>query len=159
MYTYACTRVYTCLCTRLYACLYTCEYTCVCTCPNTCVHISINMSVHMSSHTYMCTCMYKCLQVLNFARAPSTHVSHVSGTLFCEMPSHAKWLSGRILLNKIQQESPGCIIVANRDHEVCLAAEHAKRRGSLRSQELVDANPEGAVLFSSTDYILATAAL
>ena len=44
--------------------------------------------------------------------------------------------------------------------EVCLAAEHAERRGSARSNEAVDTDVEGAVPFSQkADFILATAAL
>ena len=42
------------------------------------------------------------------------------------------------------QESPGCPAVVSRDHAVCLAAEHAERRGSPRLHELGDADAEGA---------------
>ena len=40
-------------------------------------------------------------------------------------------------------ESPGCAVVS-RDHAVCLAAEHAERRGLPRLHELGDADAEGA---------------
>ena len=43
------------------------------------------------------------------------------------------------------QESPGCpAVVVGRDHAVCLAAEHAERRGLPRLHELGDADAEGA---------------
>ena len=48
------------------------------------------------------------------------------------------------LLNKIQQESPGCPTVTSLNHAVCLAAEHTERWRSPRSHEIADADAEAA---------------
>ena len=52
----------------------------------------------------------------------------------------------------MQQESLCCPAVVSRDHEVCLAAKHAKREESPSSHKLVDTDAEGAVLFSLREF-------
>ena len=48
------------------------------------------------------------------------------------------------MLNKIQQELPGCPVVASLDHTVCLVAEHNEHRRLLRSHQIADADAKGA---------------
>ena len=43
-----------------------------------------------------------------------------------------------VLLNRLQLESLGCLVVVSQDHAVYLTAKHAKCWGSPRLQKLID---------------------
>ena len=74
-----------------------------------------------------------------------THVSHVSCMLcFYVWNQYFKCQSGNSHNFSTIQESLGCPAVVSRDHEVCLAAEHAERRRSPSTTEVGDAAAKGA---------------
>ena len=65
----------------------------------------------------------------NFIRGPSALISHVSRALLLQLANIQSGCPAVLCLIKIEQESSGCPAVVSRDHVVCLATEHAERRG------------------------------